>query len=182
MKYHKSIWKYGLVPIYRRLNEEYNKKSIIGRWKHVHEYPIVLRKEPGNLMSLTWKHMSLGPGERLQFSFFHPWTIEHNIEWIFSLLSRVHRSHDKYIHVETIGNSNYGTPIQAFHLTDLTGISNNTFSDINGLFPVEDEDRSFKFPLKKYIFIIGRTLASATPSNLVIKGLIDSLFVEEYHI
>lgn len=176
MRYSPAIWKYGLVPVYRRLNEEENRRSLIGRWRHVHEYPIILKKEPHNRMSLTWRHMSLGPGEELQFAFFHPWNIEHNIEWTYRIMNRVQRTQDMYIHVETLGQSEFDTPIQAFHISGLEGMSNSSFSNIKGLFPNKDEDRAFKFPEKRYIFIMGRTLAFGTPSNLVIKGFVDSLF------
>lgn len=148
----------------------------------MHEYPVILKKEPHNRMSMSWRHMSLGPGEKLEFAFFHPWNIEHNIEWIYKVMRKVQRTEDMYIHVETIGKSNFDTPIQAFHISGLEGMSNNSFPKAEGLFPKKDEDRALKFPKKRYIFVMGRTLAFGTPSNLVIKGLIDSLFVDSQNV
>ena len=45
-----------------------------------------------------------------------------------------------YIHVETIGQSSFGAPIQAFHLSGLEGMGNTTFSNVEGLFPNKEKN------------------------------------------
>lgn len=54
-------------------------------------------------------------------------------------------------------------------------MTNLTFSNCEGLFPNPEEDRALKYPLKKYIILIGRILAFDSPSNFFLKGFLDSL-------
>ena len=92
----------------------------------------------------------------MEFAMFQPWTFEHNIDWTFQLMRKVTRRRDLYFHVETIGLTHYGLPLQAFHISGLQGLTNLTFSNTEGLFPNQEEERALKYPLKKYIVILGR--------------------------
>ena len=94
-------------------------------------------------------------------------------------MKKIRKRHDIYFHVETIGMSELGTPIHAYHLSGLQGVTNLTFLSTEGLFPDPEEERALKFPLKKYIFILGRTLASDSHSNFFVEGFLNSVFEKD---
>ena len=170
LNFNQAVWDNGMVPVLKRGNSP---------WEYIREFPLAIKKIDEKNMALTWKHMSRGTKEEVEMALSFPWTLEQNVKWIFNTIHKVGKRNDLYLHSEILDYTEAGGPVEAFHLSTLKGISKVRFGNVTALFPDAEEKRARVFLHKRYVVLLARTVAFGSPSNFVVKGLVDSLFKEQ---